>query len=298
MLSRARQRTGTFLRRATDESIRADVVGTLFLLGALLAIISLVFPHPDAGIGLIWAVIAAAAAAGVILLGRSTSWSKGAIHVAVAFGSLCINLLMLASDVAAGVYAAMFCWVVLVSVNFFSWKAAIAHFAWMMGIFAFVLTQIESSGGYSGVTRWLTATLALAVTGGATGWLVYRRRLAEEATQRFLDLAEEMLCTIRVDGRLLRVNRAWERVLAYPLYSLRSLPVLELVHPDDVAETERALDEVTRAEQSVTIDNRLRLGDGSYRRMRWRATYAAEERLIYARIRPHRAADAIRAEVA
>ena len=51
---------------------------------------------------------------------------------------------------------------------------------------------------------------SLAVTGGATGWLVYRRRLAEAATQRFLDLAEEMLCTIRVDGRLLRVNRAWE----------------------------------------------------------------------------------------
>lgn len=298
MLSRARQRTGTFLRRATDESIRADVVGVLFVLGALLAIISLLFPHPDHGIEVVWAVIGAALLAGAVLLGRSTSWSKGAIHVAVAFGSLCINALMLASGVAAGVYAAMFCWVVLVSVNFFPWKAAIAHFAWMMGLFALVLTQIESSGGYSGVTRWLTATLALAVTGGATGWLVYRRHLAEEATARFLDLAEEMLCTIGLGGRLVRVNRAWETVLGYPLYSLRKLPILDLVHPDDAAETERALEEVTRGESRVEIDNRLLLGDGTFRRMRWSASFAEDERLIYARIRPHRAADAIAAEVA
>lgn len=276
-----------FLRRSTDESIRADVIGALFLLGAMLAVVSLIFPHPDRGELAIWAVVVAATVVGGALIGRSTRWSTPVIHGAVAFGSVCINLMMLASGVASGVYAAMFCWVVLVSVNFFSLRAAVAHFAWMMGTFAIVLALVRSGSGYSPFTRWITVALALAVTGGATAWLVYRRRLAEEAAQRFLDLSQEMLCTI-ADGRLLRLNSAWERTLGYPTSSLYSMSVIDLIHPLDRVESVRALEQLRNGTAEVTFENRLRGGDGSFHGMRWNASFSDDESLIYARVRPLR----------
>ena len=285
MQERAFGRVDRFLRRSTDESVRADVIGVLFLLGALLAAVSLILPHPDQGELAIWAVVVAATVVGVALIGRSTRWSTPVIHGAVGFGSVCINLLMLASGVASGVYAAMFCWGVLVSVNFFSLRAAVAHFAWMMGTFAIVLALVDRSSGYSQFTRWITVTLALAVTGGATAWLVYRRRLAEAAAQRFLDLSQEMLCTI-ADGRLLRLNSAWEQTLGYPTSSLYSMAVVDLVHPLDRVETVRALEQLRSGTVEVTFENRLRGGDGGFHRMIWNASFSGEESLIYARVRP------------
>ena len=94
-----------FLRRATDESIRSDVIGALFLLGALLSAFSLLLPHPDQGEPAIWAVVVAATLTGTALIARAAHWGTAAIHGAVAFGSLCINVMMLASGVASGVYA-------------------------------------------------------------------------------------------------------------------------------------------------------------------------------------------------
>lgn len=285
MLGRLSEGVSQFLRRATEDSIRADVIGALFLLGALLGVVSLVFPHPNEGELAIWGVVVVAAVTGAALVKWSTWWTTPLVHLAVAFGSLLINVMMLASGVASGVYAAMFCWVVLVSVNFFTPRMAMAQFIWMMGAFAVVLTLVESGSGYSAVTRWITVTMALAVTGGATAWLVYRRRLAEETAQRFLDLSQEMLCTIDAEGRLARLNRVWERTLGYPTSSLGTMSVVELVHPEDRPATERALAKLADGTAKLTLENRVRGGDGTFHRMLWSASFSDDESLIYARVR-------------
>lgn len=279
-------RFSRFLRRATDESIRADVIGVLFLLGALFSVVSLVFPHPDQGEMVIWAVVVVAVLTGIALIGLSHRWTLLMIQVVVAFGSVLINLMMLASGVAAGVYAAMFCWVVLVSVNFFSPRMAVAQFAWMMGLYALVLTDVDSGGDYAGITRWVTLTLALAVTGGATAWLVYRRRLAEEAAQRFMDLSQEMLCTIGPDDRLTRVSSEWERMLGYPTSSLYSMDILDLIHPLDRAETEEAFTKLRDGTPALKLENRVRGGQGDFHALVWSASFSGDESLIYARVRP------------
>jgi PAS domain S-box-containing protein len=286
---RLRDRAASVLRRATDETIRAHVVGALFILGALMSALTLVFPHPDEGQAIVWGVVVVASTIGTILLWRSTRLSDVAFHAAVASGSLLINILMLASGVAAGVYAGMFNWVILVIVNFFSPRAAIAHFAWMVGCYAGVLAVVDSSGGYSPVSRWLFATLALAVTGSATGWLVFRRRLAEESARRFLDLSHEMLCTIGRDGRIVRLNAAWERTFGISEAELRRTPVSNLVHPADRGVAELAFMRLRREEGSELFENRCRDHDGNWIPLRWTASYSEEEELIYARVRPLRA---------
>ncbi|OYW12625.1 MAG: hypothetical protein B7X34_01710, partial [Acidobacteriia bacterium 12-62-4] len=44
-----------------------------------------------------------------------------------------------------------------------------------------------------------------------------------------------LLCTVSPDGRFLWLNPAFERFLGYPPEVLYSRPLIELLHPDDVA---------------------------------------------------------------
>lgn len=285
------------LGHPSRDTAGAQVVGALYLLGAMLAVSSLVLPHPEQGEAAIWAVAGAAIIVGALLLVSDTRVSNRGLQLVVALGSALINVMMLASGVATGVYATMFCWVVLVSVNFFTLKMAAVQFAWMMGAFALVLTQVESSGGYSGFTRWIAATMALAVTGGAGAWLVYRRRLAEEETQGFLLLAQEMLCAIDGENRFERVNPAWERVLGFRPRRLRGSKIVDLIHPGDREEAVAALDRL-RGERrgEITLDNRCWTCEESWRPMRWQISASEGETLLYARVRPLRADGAIEGE--
>lgn len=282
-------RIAEYLRGPARGSNGAHVVGVLYLFGALLGVVSLVLPHPASGELQIWGVVIAAAVVGSFLLATGKRISEPMLQASVAFGALLINVMALASDVAAGVYVGMFCWVVLVSVNFFSLRSAILQFVWMMGTFAVVLLFVESSGGYSALTRWLTTMLALAVTGGAGAWLVFRRRLAEEESHRFLDLSQEMLCTIAVDNHFDKLNPAWERILGHPITELYATPVTELIHPEDRPATERALDRLRSGTESLMLENRCRTGDGGWRTMLWTASFHDDETMIYARVRPMRA---------
>jgi PAS domain S-box-containing protein len=279
------------LGHPSRDNAGAQVVGALYLLGALLGSVSLVLPHPAEGELAIWGVVATAIVVGSMLL----TWGRGRVDndellAVVALGALLINLMMFASGVATGVYSGMFCWVVLVAVNFFTLRQAVGIFAFMMGTFALVLTQVESGGGYSGLTRWIASTLALAVTGGAGAWLVYRRRLAEEETRSFLLLAQEMLCAIDGENRFERVNPAWEGVLGLTPREMRGTPLIDLIHPADQEELITAVVRLRRGEddRAITLDARCRTASGSWRPMRWELSTSPAETLLYARVRPLR----------
>ena len=105
-----------------------------------------------------------------------------------------------------------------------------------------------------------------------------RARLsAQQATQtalnlsNFFDVSADLLCIRDMDGRFVKVNRAWETVLGYPVETLEGARLLPLLHPDD-REATRALME--RAESQGDVNgfvNRYRRADGSYCQLEWRA---------------------------
>lgn len=89
--------------------------------------------------------------------------------------------------------------------------------------------------------------------------------------ERFFDCALDLLCIADTDGRFLRLNREWEKVLGYPLEKLEGQRLLDLVHPDDMASTLAAMSELGTQRAVLNFVNRYRCQDGSYRWIEWRS---------------------------
>ena len=101
---------------------------------------------------------------------------------------------------------------------------------------------------------------------------------------RFCQQSLALLCTVSDDGRFLWLNPAFERFLGYPPEVLYSRPFYDLLHPDDVAATQRT---VTLRKAGIPVrnfENRYRCADGSYKWLSWSAT-RDESGLVYAAAR-------------
>lgn len=88
--------------------------------------------------------------------------------------------------------------------------------------------------------------------------------------QMFWERATELFAVVDADGRFLRVNPAWTRVLGWSEDELVGRPALEFVHPDDIETTRAPAIEVTPDGRRLReMENRYRHKDGSVRWLRW-----------------------------
>ena len=55
-----------------------------------------------------------------------------------------------------------------------------------------------------------------------------RLRQISDDSARFWELSSDLLCSVGSDGRFLRLNPAWTRMLGWTIEELRSRPVLAL----------------------------------------------------------------------
>jgi PAS domain S-box-containing protein len=99
----------------------------------------------------------------------------------------------------------------------------------------------------------------------------------------FFTLSLDMLCIADLKtGYFLKLNPAWETTLGFTLEELRSRPMFEFVHPDDL---QRTLDQnraVRAGGQALSFENRYRCKDGSFKWLLWNSTPHFEREVIYA----------------
>ncbi len=263
----------------------ARAVGMLLLAGAVFVVVSLALPHPSGADETALAAIAAAmAVTGALCYELSDRMPAALIHGVLAATAIATCLLIWFSGIAVGQYGTIFVWVTLVAAYYFSPRVVAAHLAWLLIAYGATLAAIEDTAGYSPLTRWLFTTISLSVVALITSALVARRRRADERARRFFDLSHDMLCTYDTRGRAIEVNAAWEGCLGYSAEELYGQSLLRLVHPDDRARTvasSRTLFE--DGIEDVGFENRYRAKDGSWRWLRWSASLAPDESLIYGR---------------
>ncbi|SFI96621.1 ATP-binding protein [Caulobacter sp. UNC279MFTsu5.1] len=87
----------------------------------------------------------------------------------------------------------------------------------------------------------------------------------------FFEVSLDMLCIRDLQGRFVKLNRAWETVLGYSIDELVGAPLLPLLHPDDVAATKAHMNQANTSGEVTGFVNRYRRRDGEYRQLEWRA---------------------------
>ena len=106
---------------------------------------------------------------------------------------------------------------------------------------------------------------------------------AEKMAFLGFSVAIDLLCIANTDGYLLGLNSQWEETLGYPISELEGAKFIDYIHPDDVAETMEALQQLSTGQYVSHLVNRYRTHDGSYCWLEWRAS--ASGKLIYAAAR-------------
>jgi len=132
---------------------------------------------------------------------------------------------------------------------------------------------------------YVARAIAYLTLGGVVGRFVTVRRRLEEKIARSERLSLDLMATAGSDGRLMRLNHAWERALGWSLDELYAHPFLYFVHPDDRARSAAAFTDVLAGTDVIGLRNRYRAHNGSYRWLEWNAHSDGESSIIHANAR-------------
>ncbi|UEM24113.1 PAS domain-containing protein [Skermanella mucosa] len=103
------------------------------------------------------------------------------------------------------------------------------------------------------------------------------RTLEQQVAERTRDrdrmwrLSTDIMLVAGFDGQIVAVNPAWTTLLGWTEAELLSLSFLDLVHPDDRAQTEGEAGRLAKGLVTLRFENRYRHKDGSYRLISWTA---------------------------
>lgn len=106
--------------------------------------------------------------------------------------------------------------------------------------------------------------------------------LNEQSRQQLegiFNVSMEFLCITNGRGEILKSNQVWETKLGYLTPELLGKNLIDLVHPNDVANLLLALKKLTAANKSLAFTSRLRSTNGDYRFVTWQFQWIDE--LIY-----------------
>jgi PAS domain S-box-containing protein len=96
---------------------------------------------------------------------------------------------------------------------------------------------------------------------------------------RIWRLSQDLLAVTNAEGRFVRFNPAWERVLGWSADEFRATPFLDLVHSDDLAATVAEVQQLAKGVITLRFENRYRTKQGSYRWLQW--AVVPEDGLFY-----------------
>jgi diguanylate cyclase (GGDEF)-like protein/PAS domain S-box-containing protein len=99
---------------------------------------------------------------------------------------------------------------------------------------------------------------------------------------RLASLTEDLFCVLDRDGRFVRLNPAWERLIGQDLAGFVGRPMTEVVHPAEEDATRAALADLPPGSRRAHLHNRLRRADGEWAWLLWSLVADERDDLVYA----------------
>lgn len=124
------------------------------------------------------------------------------------------------------------------------------------------------------------------------------QRQAELERDRFFRVSLDLLCVADLEGRFRQVNPAWTQTLGWHAEELLGRCALDLVHPQDRAVADAALQRLAQGQPIQSFEVRHRCRDAGWRWLSWTAIPRLEEGAIYAAARDVTAEKTYAAELA
>jgi two-component system, sensor histidine kinase len=143
--------------------------------------------------------------------------------------------------------------------------------------------QTRSSLNASELGKFSSFTMIVVVIGSfcaiglilTAAYLVNRdakkRELAEKELETFFAVSVDLLSISGMDGYFRKISPAWADLLGYSIEELFTIPLLDLVHPEDMQKT---LDEIERQKYGSKVlqfENRWRTKDGRWVDLSWKS---------------------------
>jgi diguanylate cyclase (GGDEF)-like protein/PAS domain S-box-containing protein len=94
-----------------------------------------------------------------------------------------------------------------------------------------------------------------------------------------VDLMLDAVCLVNVDSSIVFVSPAFERIFGYRPEEVVGKRMLDMVHPDDLAITQRQAKSVTEGNLQLQFENRYLRKDGTIAHIRWTARWLPEQQV-------------------
>ncbi len=97
-----------------------------------------------------------------------------------------------------------------------------------------------------------------------------RLRSSLEEVEWYFANAIDLQCMVDREGRLRRMNKAWETVLGYSVAEIQDRPFMDYIHSDDRQRTREAVSGLLEKKEAVEFVTRCIRKDGGIRWLEWR----------------------------
>src|SRR5258705_773315 len=104
---------------------------------------------------------------------------------------------------------------------------------------------------------------------------------ALEKERLLLDSAVDVICTVDVEGRFVKINPACQQLWGYSQEELIGRQYIDLVVPEDIPKTNEAAARIMAGEKTADFENRYLHKNGSHVHVMWAASWSETEQLIF-----------------
>src|SRR6056297_2073494 len=89
--------------------------------------------------------------------------------------------------------------------------------------------------------------------------------------ESFFNINLDLLCIADSEGRFVKLNKEWERLLGYQIDELEGRFFLDFVHPQDIQKTKEAMEKLNHKDDVLNFSNRYLTKNGDYKIIEWRS---------------------------